>query len=87
MANWIRKLLLVITILCVVVVLIAPSIDLPDTTLRAWQYAANVMLAIALLAVVLLLCINNFNSSWRQEELPAARPALSVHPWLCTFLC
>jgi cytochrome bd-type quinol oxidase subunit 2 len=87
MANWIRKLLLVITVLCVVVVLIAPSVDLPDTTLRAWQHAVNVMLALALLAVILLLCVNALNSSWRQEGPPAARPILSVHPWLCTFLC
>jgi hypothetical protein len=86
MTKWIRKLLLVITVLCVVVVLIAPSVDLPDTTLRAWQHAANVMLALALLAVMLLLYMNHLNSSWRPEELPAAR-ALSVHPWLCTFLC
>jgi len=76
--------LLVITVLSIAVVLIAPSVDLPDSTLRAWQHAANIMLSLVLLAVMLLLCMNHLNSSWRPEELPAA---LCVHPWLCTFLC
>ena len=82
-----RKLLLLITVICVLVVFIAPSVDLPDTTLRAWQHAANVMLALAVLAVMLLLRLNKLSLCWSQEEVPVARPALSLRPWLCIFLC
>lgn len=86
MASCLRKLLLVITVLCVVVVLIAPSVDLPDTALRASQHANNVMLSLVLLAVTLLLTIT-LGLCWREKQITAARLTLSLRPWLCTFLC
>jgi hypothetical protein len=86
MAICMRKLLLLITVVCVLVVFIAPSVDLPDSALRAWQYAHHVMLALAFLAVMLLLAII-LDLCWREEELPAARPILCLRPWLCSFLC
>jgi hypothetical protein len=81
-----RKLLLLITVLCVLVVFIAPSLDLPDSTLRAWQYAHHVMLSLGFLIVALLLTMV-LDLCWRKEELPAARSMLYLRPWLCSFLC
>jgi hypothetical protein len=82
-----RKLLLLITIVCVLVVFIAPSVDLPDSTLRAWQYAHNVMLSLVFLTVALLLSISlDLCWRWREEQLAPARPMPSL-PWLCSFLC
>ena len=81
-----HKLLLLIIVLAIAVVLVAPSVDLPDTTLNGIQNAATLLLA--------LLLVNEFLSSaimlhlgWRERELPCARPAVSLRPWLCVFLC
>jgi hypothetical protein len=85
MAICMRKLLLLITLVCVLVVFIAPSVDLPDSTLRAWQYAHGVMLSLGFLMLGLLLAIV-FELCWRGEEL-AVCPILYLRPWLCSFLC
>lgn len=86
MASCMRKLLLLITLVCILVVFIAPSVDLPDSTLRAWHYAHNVMLSLGFLIVALLLTMV-LDLCWRKEELPAARSMLYLRPWLCSFLC
>ncbi len=85
MAGCMRKLLLLVTIACVIVVFIAPSVDLPDTALRAWQNAANVLLSLALLIVTVVLTMV-LSLGWHEPAFSAARSASPLRPWLCTFL-
>jgi len=85
MAGRLRQIVLFLTIICVLVVLIAPSVDLPDTALRASQYAALVMFCIGLAFVTLLLAMGLLFHPYEKER-PAGRIPLPLHPLLCTFL-
>jgi len=86
MSRRLYQLVILATIACVLVVLIAPTADLPVTALRAMQYAAYVMLCITLAFVMLLLAMDLILGS-REKERPAGRATPSLHPLLCTFLC
>ena len=85
MAGRLYQLVLFITIICVLVVLIAPSVDLPDTALRASQHAALVMFCMTLAIVTLLLAMALFLRS-QAKERSSGRISLALHPLLCTFL-
>ncbi|HKV91480.1 MAG TPA: hypothetical protein VJW20_02910 [Candidatus Angelobacter sp.] len=85
MAGRLRQVVLFLTIICVLVVLVAPSVDLPDTALRASQYAALVMFCMTLAIVSLLLAMALFCGS-QAKERPSGRISLALHPLLCTFL-
>lgn len=85
MTGRLYQIVLFITITCVLVVLIAPSVDLPDTALRAKQYAALVMFCIRLAFVTLLLAMGLFFHP-HEKERTAGRIPLLWHPLLCTFL-
>jgi hypothetical protein len=80
------KLLLLITGISIAVVLVAPSVDLPDTVLNGIQNAANLLLALVLVNEVLS-CNIMLHFAWREKELPRARLAVSSRRWLCVFLC
>ena len=75
-----------IGLLAVLVVFIAPSVDLPDTALRAQQNARCVMFGITLLQAAVLFAVVLFSHE-RSRLGTAARPFLRLHPLLCTFLC
>lgn len=85
MAGHLRQIALFLTIICVLAVLIAPSVDLPDTALRASQYAALVMFCMTLAIVTLLLAMALLFRS-QVKERPSGRISLALHPLLCTFL-
>jgi hypothetical protein len=86
MLGWAYRLLLLVTILAIAVVLIAPSVDLPDTTLNGIQNAANLLLALVLVNGILSRTIM-LQLGWREKDSPCARLAVSLRPWLCVFLC
>ena len=81
-----RKLLLLVTVLAIAVVLVAPSVDLPDTTLNGIQNAANLLLALVLVNEILSRAII-LHPGWREKEPPCTRLAVSLRPWLCVFQC
>lgn len=87
MPAWIYKSVLVaVTLACVLVVFVAPTIDLPASALRASQSAHNLMACItfvgllALFSLVLILFISG-------TEIVVAHPCGKTAPVLCTFLC
>ena len=75
-----------IGLLAVLVVFIAPSVDLPATVLSAQQNAQCIMLGITLLRVMILFAVVLF---FHQRDNPgtSTRSVLRLHPLLCTFLC
>jgi NADH:ubiquinone oxidoreductase subunit 6 (subunit J) len=86
MVNLAYKSVLLVAVVCVLVVFVAPTIDLPETALRAKQNAHNVMICITLLAIQFLFVIVLilFRS---ERENPISRFSARTNPLLCTFLC
>jgi len=80
------KLLLLVTIVSITVVLVAPSVDLPDTVLNGIQNAANLLLALFLVNEILSRAVM-LPFGWREKEPSCIRLAVSLRPWLCVFLC
>jgi len=86
MLGSLHKWVFAIGLLAVLVVFIAPSVDLPDTTLRAQQNAQYIMLGIILLKAAILFAVVLFFHG-RDGHDRSTRPILRLHPLLCTFLC
>jgi type VI protein secretion system component VasK len=86
MLSCAHKWVFAIGLLAVLVVFIAPSVDLPDTSLRAQQNAQCIMLGITLLSAALLFSVVRFFHE-RGSHSTSMRPVLRLHPLLCTFLC
>ena len=86
MAVCLRQILLLVTIACVVVVFVAPSVDLPDITLAAWQNADSSLFGLALLIVTFVLTIM-LSLGWQEFAYFPARATIPRRPWLCIFLC
>ena len=80
------KLLLLIIVISIAVVLIAPSVDLPDTVLNGIQNAANLLLALVLVNEILSRTVM-LHFGWREKEFPCTRLTVALRPWLCVFLC
>jgi hypothetical protein len=80
------KLLLLVTIISIAVVLVAPSVDLPDTVLNGIQNAANLLLALVLVNEILSRT-TMLHFGWSEKEPPCARTAILLRPWLCVFQC
>jgi len=86
MLSCAHKWVFAIGLLAVLVVFIAPSVDLPDTALRAQQNAQCIMWGITLLrAAVLFAMVLFFHKS--DSSATSMRPVLRLHTLLCTFLC
>jgi hypothetical protein len=75
-----------IGLLTVLVLFIAPSVDLPATVLSAQQNAQCIMLGITLLRAVILFAVVLFFHE-RDNCGTSTRFVLRLHPLLCTFLC
>ena len=86
MLNLVYKSALVVVVVCVLVVFVAPTIDLPETALRAKQNAHNVMICITLLAIQILFAIALILFQLEREN-PISRFSARTNPLLCTFLC
>lgn len=86
MLSCAHKWVFAVGLLAVLVVFIAPSVDLPATALRAQQNAQCIMLAITLLSVALLFSVVLFFHE-RGSHGTSMRPVLRLHPLLCTFIC
>lgn len=86
MLNRVYKSALVVAVVCVLLVFLAPTIDLPETALRAKQNAHHVMICITLLTIQFLFAIVLilFRS---ERENPLSRFSAHTNPLLCTFLC
>lgn len=86
MLSCAHKWVFAIGLLAVLVVFIAPSVDLPATALRAQQNAQCIMLGITLLRAAILFAMVLF--FYRRDNLcTSLRPVVRLHPLLCTFLC
>lgn len=81
-----HKWVFAIGLLAVLVVFIAPSVDLPDTALRAQQNAQCIMWGITLLRAAVLFAVVLFFRK-RDSHGTSMRHVLRLHPLLCTFLC
>jgi type VI protein secretion system component VasK len=86
MLNLVYKSALMVAVVCVLVVFLAPTIDLPETALRAKQNAHNVMICITLLAIQFLFAIALILFRLEREN-PISRFSAQTNPLLCTFLC
>jgi len=86
MLSCAHKWVFAIGLLAVLVVFIAPSVDLPDTALCAQQNAQWIMLAITLLRTAVLLAVVLFFHK-RERHSTSMEPILRLHPLLCSFLC
>lgn len=86
MLNWVYKSALIIVVVCVLVVFLAPTIDLPETALRAQQNAQNVIICITLLMVQFLFAIVLILFRLERED-SISRFSANTNPLLCTFLC
>jgi hypothetical protein len=86
MPIWFHKSVVVaLTLACVLAVFVAPTIDLPDSALRAKQIACNLMACIALarlLAPLLLVLV-----LFPEPETLVPQSGAKSAPVLCTFLC
>jgi len=86
MQSLVHKSVLMATVLCVLIVFVAPTIDLPETALRAKQNAHNVMMCITLLTLHFLFAIVLILFRLEREN-PISRFSAQTNPLLCTFLC
>jgi hypothetical protein len=86
MQSRVYKLVLLLAILCVVVVFLAPSVDLPETALRAQQYANNVMICITLLSVYFFFALTPV-FFLRAQANSISMFTAEANPLLCMFLC
>jgi hypothetical protein len=76
----------VCVIACVLVVFLAPTIDLPETALRANQNAQKVMICITLLSVALLFVVVLMLFRVEREN-PLSMFNARTSLLLCTLLC
>jgi lipoprotein signal peptidase len=81
-----HRLVFAIGLLAVLVVFIAPSVDLPATALSAQQNAQCIMFGITLLRAAILFAMVLFFHERGNLDI-SARSVLRLHPLLCSFLC
>lgn len=86
MRRLIYRLTLVLVILCVLAVFLAPTVDLPETALRAKQIAVVILAGITCAVVVALVLLVSV-SPLRETVAMSAPPASDNTSLLCTFLC
>ncbi|HEY6252520.1 MAG TPA: hypothetical protein VI685_21405 [Candidatus Angelobacter sp.] len=87
MLQFIYRVALVLVVVCVLVVLIAPDVDLPDsTTLRAYHGVHVVLSSIDLTFTLLLLALIAF-FSFKDRNNSTTRFDSHTRSLLCTFLC
>jgi hypothetical protein len=84
MAGVFQKLLLVAMAGCVLLVFIAPSVDLPDSVLRASHGLDYLLLYATVPASVI---ISGAGLIFRREGATPLRFTPCLFPWLCVFLC
>jgi hypothetical protein len=86
MPGLVHKWLLLAVVVSVLAVFLAPTIDLPETALRASQNAQRVMICIAILAIDFLFARAFLCFRFEPENLLSMFNA-PTSPLLCTFLC
>jgi hypothetical protein len=89
MKRWLQATMVLILVLCILVIVVSPYVDLPLTTVRSCM-AALLLVQILLLGGIwkrpLLRLIGT--SLGRAEKAPPGQqaPAERLH-WLCAYLC
>jgi hypothetical protein len=86
MQNLVHKSVLLAAVVCVLLVFLAPTIDLPETALRANQNAQKVMSCITLLSVALLFAVVLMLFRVEREN-PLSMFSARTSLLLCTLLC
>jgi hypothetical protein len=86
MPTLVYKSVLIVAVICVLLVFLAPTIDLPDSTLRANQNANRIMICMALLAIELFFAAVMALFRAERENL-ISRLSAPTNLLLCTFLC
>jgi hypothetical protein len=86
MPSSIYKPALVLAILCVLAVFLAPTVDLPETALRAKQIAVVIFAALACMAVLSIVPLTPL-SLFHMSGMTPASMASDHASLLCTFLC
>lgn len=84
MLQGIYRIALLLVVVCVLVVLIAPDVDLPDSPPLRANHGAQVLISSLNLVAVLLLLIFALTS---MREKFITRFNSPTHSSLCTFLC
>lgn len=86
MSRFLQILTFIVAITCVLVVFIAPTVDLPDTTLGAQQNAHLLMLCITMMAVASFL-VFALKLCWREKTDIPIHAGETIQSRLCVFLC
>jgi hypothetical protein len=86
MVSGLHKFLFLVILGAVLLVFIAPSVDLPDTVLNTQQSLYYVMLCIAVLISMRLLRMAQIFHLC-EKEAPPVGPTSSLAPLLCVFRC
>ncbi|MBZ5491286.1 MAG: hypothetical protein LAO76_10180 [Acidobacteriia bacterium] len=86
MLTVVYKSVLIVAVVCVLLVFLAPTIDLPESALRANQNANKVMICMTLLAVELFFAVGMLLFRVGREN-PISRFSPQMNPLFCTFLC
>lgn len=87
MRSIIYKIALFAVIVCVFVILVAPDIDLPDSTvLRVKDGFHLVVITVEVCVSLLLLVVAAFGLFMERKSIGTRFDAPS-NPFLCTFLC
>ena len=91
MPKWLHKsVVVVLTLACVLAVFMAPTIDLPDSAMRAKQIACNLMACIAIVRILvpfLLLLVLFAEPEIMVPRIMVPQPGAKSAPVLCSFLC
>jgi hypothetical protein len=87
MRSLIYKLALFAVVVCVFIVLVAPDIDLPDSTVLRVRDGFHLVVVTIDLAVTLLLSILLIFSRWKERKEISTRLPAPTCPVLCVFLC
>jgi len=93
--GWLGKLMCIVVIVCVAGVLIAPTVDLPDTNLKSFRMAHSLLIHMS--TVVVLGVLDSLNGNTGSQD-PATNGRISsgnfsdyvrlcTNQFLCTFLC
>lgn len=86
MVNRLHKLLFLVILGAVLLVFVAPSVDLPDTVLDTQQSLYYVVICITLLISLHFLTVSMVLCRC-EREIPALRHLRALSPLLCIFRC
>ena len=87
MPAWLKTAIVAVVLVCVLVVMIAPNVDLPQANLRSWQFAQAVLMAVSLLLLLeLAFRVQLLVCCWHWQQA-APRATLAKPALLCSFLC